>query len=166
MGKEKKDDKGKKGERDLIKTILKMEEAGVDIDMKKTTYTNEPDDGLDLEIKCGHNIGELMEAIIQDKETKPTLSKEKIKVRIDVKNYGKKISKPVVDKFVGDCEKNTQAAEHWLVGGAGLTKGAKDVMEKTEHVCRYYSQENIDKVDNYYKNELENLVDNELDEES
>lgn len=57
MSKKINDDKGKKGERDLMKTIFKMEEAGEDIDIKKPTYTNEPDDGLDLEMKCGHNIG-------------------------------------------------------------------------------------------------------------
>ena len=160
MSKKINDDKGKKGERDLMKTIFKMEEAGEDIDIKKPTYTNEPDDGLDLEMKCGHNIGELMNAIIHDKEKKPVLSQKKIKVRIDAKNYGGRIGKPVADKFVADCEKNPQDAEHCLVGGERLTKGAKEVIEDSEHVCRYYSQEDINKVDNYYENELRNIVDN------
>lgn len=40
MSKKINDDKGKKGERDLMKTIFKMEEAGEDIDIKKPTYTN------------------------------------------------------------------------------------------------------------------------------
>lgn len=165
MGKKKNGDKGKKGERDLMKTIFKMEEVGEDIDIKKPTYTNEPDDGLDLEMRCGHNIGEHMSAIINSEERIPVLSQEKIKVRIDVKNYGGRIGKPVADKFVGDCEKNLQAAEHWLVGGERLTKGAKDVIENSDHVCRYYSQEDINKVDNYYENKLKNIVRNSNDVE-
>ena len=80
--------------------------------------------------------------------------------RLDAKNYGGRIGKPVADKFVADCEKNPQDAEHWLVGGERLTKGAKEVIEDSEHVCRYYSQEDINKVDNYYENELRNIVDN------
>lgn len=164
MEKKKNDDKGKKGERDLIKTIFKMEEAGEDIDIKKPTYTTEPDGGLDVEMKCGHNIGELMDAIIQDKEKMPILSQTKIKVRVDAKNYKGTISKPIADKFVADCEKNPQAAEHWLVGGTRLAKGAKEVIEDSEHVCRYYCQEDINKVDNYYDHKLENLVDNDLDD--
>lgn len=166
MAKKKKEDKGKKGERDFMKTIFKMEDAGEDVDLKKDTYTNEPDNGGDVEIKCGHNIGELMGAIIQDKEKKPVLSDKKIKVRIDVKNYEGKISKPVVEKFVADCEKNPQVAEHWLVGGKGLTKGAQVALDDSEDVCRYYSQEDINKVDNYYENKLQNILDDELTDES
>ncbi len=161
MAKKKKEDKGKKGERDLMKTIFKMEEAGEDIDIKKPTYTNEPDDGLDLEMRCGHNIGELMAAIIQGEEKKPVLSDKKIKVRIDVKNHGGRIDKPIADKFVSDCEKNPQVAEHWLVGAERLTKGAQEVLDDSEYVCRYYSQEDINKVDNYYENKLQNSLDNE-----
>lgn len=164
MAKKKNEDKGKKGERNLIKTIFKMEEAGEDIDIRKPTYTNEPDDGLDIEMKCGHNIGEFIDAIIQDKENKPNLSNKKIKVRMDAKNYSGKISKPIADKFLRDCEKNPQAAEHWLVGGKTLTKGAKDAIDNSEHVCRYYCQKDINKVDNYYENKLANMVDNDLDD--
>ena len=92
--------------------------------------------------------------------------KKKIKVRIDVKNYNGVISKPVAQKFVDDCKKNPQVAEHWLVGGERLTKGANDVMDNSEHVCRYYNQEAMNKVDNYYQNQLDNinLNDNDIDE--
>ena len=157
----KKDDKGKKGERDFIKTMFKMEEVGEDIDLKKPTYTNKPDGGLDIEVKCGHNIGEVFNAIINEKNIIPHLSDKKVKVRVDAKNYGGAIGKPVAQKFVDDCEKNPQAAEHWLVGGERLTKGAKAVIDENEHVCRYYNQEDINKVDNYYQNQLDNINENE-----
>lgn len=158
------EDRGKKGEREVVQTVFKMQQLGEDIDIKKPTYTNEPDNGLDIELQCGHNIGEAWNAIICDANKIPVISDKKIKVRIDVKNYNGVISKPVAQKFVDDCKKNPQVAEHWLVGGERLTKGANDVMDNSEHVCRYYNQEAMNKVDNYYQNQLDNINLNDIDE--
>ena len=98
-------------------------------------------------------MAEKFGAIINEDKI-PTSSKKQIKIRVDHKNYDKKISKAVADKFVNDCKKNTNDAEHWLTGGKGLTSGAQKCIDEAQYICRYYSQEELDKVEQYYKAQL------------
>ena len=154
--------KGRKGERKLLEdTIFKMQRNGEDIDYRKPTYTNEPDDGLDFELKAPHNTGERLEAVARHKDIIPPPSNTKINIRVDHKNYDKKIGKPIAQKFVDDIQKNPNDAEHWLTGGNGLTKPAQEVLSQAQEPVRYFSQRDIDTISNYYDNELEIFLDNE-----
>lgn len=154
--------KGRKGERNFLENVIfKMQRNGEDIDYRKPTYTNEPDNGLDYEIKAPHNTGERLEAISEQKEFIPPPSKRKINIRVDHKNYNRKIDKPTAEKFVEDIQKNPNDDEHWLTGGYGLTKGAQKIINLAQEPVRYFSQDAIDLISDYYDNELENFVDNE-----
>ena len=161
MKKDKDTNKGRKGERDLLESLIHpMQRKGVDIDYKKPTFTNEPDDGVDLELKAPHNIGELLERIARNDPVIPPPSKTKIHIRIDNKNYGKKIGKPIAEKFVDDIKKNPNDDEHWLTGGEGLTKQAKSVLDNAPAPTRYFSKKNINTISEFFS-ESENDVDNE-----
>ena len=157
MGKRerRKPDKGKTGELNTIKTFIKAVEAGIIEDIIRPTYTNEPDDGLDLELKAPHNIGDIMESLKNGNEEPPPSSDTAIKVRVDNKNYNRKIGKPVAEKFVSDIEKNPNVSEHWLTGGSGLTAPAKQALDKASAPCRYYSQEDMNQIDNTLSSILE-----------
>ena len=153
--------KGRKGERNLIEKLLfSAERAGEDVDFRKPTYTNEPDDGLDIEMKAPHNFGEKLEAIVNNDDVPPS-STTNIDIRIDHKNYQDKIGKPIVAKFIDDCEKNPNDSEHWLTGGKGLTAPAQKELKKSEHVTRYFSNDDLNKIEQYFENEAENMIDND-----
>lgn len=160
MSTDKDKNKGRKGERDFLENIVfKMQRNGEDIDYIKPTYTNELDNGLDYELKASHNTGERLKAIAERKEIVPPPSNTKINIRVDHKNYDGKIGKPIAKKFIDDIQKNPNDAEHWLTGGHGLTSGAQKVMNQAQEPARYFSQEDIDAISDYYDNELENSVD-------
>ncbi|WP_310603721.1 hypothetical protein [Anaerosporobacter sp.] len=162
MQNDKDKNKGRKGERNFLeKVIFKMQRNGEDIDYRKPTYTNEPDDGLDFELKVPHNTGERLEAIANHKDTIQPPSNKKIDIRVDHKNYDNKIGKPVAQKFIDDIHKNPIDTEHWLTGGNGLTKPAQEVLNQAQKPVRYFSQRDINTISNYYDNELENTLDNE-----
>ena len=137
-GKRKTLDKGKAGELFFQEYVIAMVRAGIMMDYKKPTFTNEPDDGLDFELKAPHNIGEIMDAL-RRAQAPPPPSDTAIHVRVDVKNPRGKIGKPVVDKFLGDIEKNPRNSEHWLAGGRDLTAPAKATLDEAPVPCRYYS---------------------------
>lgn len=157
--------KGKNGEAKLAITLAKITQVEENFEFKKPTYTNAPDDGLDFAVKMPHNFSEKLDAIILKKDEMPPTSSVEVEARIDNKDYNGKISKPIMDKFINDCNKHIDMAEHWLTGGGGLTKGAQKAMNDSEYVIRYYSQENIDNIDNYYQLEIDNEVNVELDED-
>lgn len=115
---------------------------------------------MDLELKVPHNTGERLERIARHDPVIPEPSNTKISVRVDHKNYDKKISKPIAKKFVDDIDKNPNVAEHWLTGGGGLTKGAKDELNSAPAPTRYFSQDDIDTISSYY-NESDNDVESE-----
>lgn len=153
------ENKGKKGEAQLLGIFSTIMEVEANVDVVRGTFTNEPDNGVDLKVKAPHNIAEKFKDILEDNEKKQVLSNTKILIRIDHKEYEKPIGKAVVDKFVGDIEKNPEYAEHWLTGGPRLTNGAEKVLKNASKPCRYYSSDDINKLKNYYKNELENDLD-------
>lgn len=157
--------KGKKGEAILAITLAKITQVEENFEFKKPTYTNAPDDGLDFAVKMPHNFHEKLDAIIQNKDEIPSTSSTEVEVRIDNKDYAGKISKPIVDKFINDCEKHPDMAEHWMTGGKGLTKGAEKALNGSDYVTRYYSKEDLNTIDNYYQQELDNEVDVEIYDE-
>lgn len=146
--------KGKQGEGQLATMLGNIQQVEEYFEFIKPTYTNAPDDGLDFEISTPHNIAEKFNAITNNEDVIPRLSNTKIKIRLDHKNYDRKISKPVADKFVKDCEKHLHETEHWLTGGNGLTSGAKKSLENSDYVCRYFPQNDLDKINSYYKAQL------------
>lgn len=153
--------KGRKGERDLLESLIHpMQRNGEDIDYRKPTFTNEPDDGVDLELKAPHNTGERLERIARGEPVIPEPSHSKILIRVDHKNYEKKIQKPIAQKFVDDIDKNPNDAEHWLTGGSGLTKGAQEVLDNAPAPTRYFSQDDINTINSYY-NESENDIESD-----
>lgn len=157
--------KGKIGEAKTARTLTKIAEIEDTVDFTKPSFTNAPDNGVDFELKAPHNIAEKLNGIIKENPKIPNLSNADIIIRIDNKDYEGKIGKPVADKFVKDVDKNPGYAEHWMTGGGGLTKGANEAFEKSDGVVRYYSQENIEKIDNYYQNEIDNELQNEQGED-
>lgn len=157
---------GKIGEAKFAITVSKMAQVEDTIDFRKPSFTNAPDEGMDFQLKAPHNISEKLQDIIEGKEHVSKLSNTDIKIRVDHKEYeDRKIGKAIAEKFVDDIEKNPDNAEHWLTGGKGLTAGAKNVLQNADGVVRHYSIEDINKIDNYYQNELENRNINENDEE-
>ena len=138
-----------------------MEEAGEDVDFRKPTFTNEPDDGLDIELKAPHNTGERLECIARQDTTIPPPSNSKINIRIDHKYYNDKIGKAMAQKFVNDIPKNPDDSEHWITGGKGLTSGAQRVLKEAQAPTRYFSDKDLDVINAYF-----NEVDNENDNES
>ena len=141
-------DKGRDGELRFNEILIKLARFGAVQDYKKPTFTNEPDDGKDFELKAPHNISEIMESLKKGESKTPPFSNQSINIRVDVKNYSGKIGKPVVDKFVGDIKKNPNDNEHWLVGGVDLTKPAQNALEYASAPCRYYSQGDLNRIDN------------------
>lgn len=157
--------KGKVGEAKMAQTLGKMAEVEEKVDFTKPSFTNAPDNGVDFELQCPHNYPEKLNEIIKDKSSEQKLSTKNIKVRIDHKEYKGKIGKATAEKFVKDCDKNDEDyQEHWITGGKGLTKGAEKVLEKSnkDFICRHYSQEKINTLDNFYTNEIENTNDIEV----
>lgn len=146
--------KGKQGEGQMAVLLGKIQQVEEHFEFTKPTFTNASDNGLDFELLAPHNMAEKVGAIISGKNKIPVSSKKQIKVRVDHKNYDGKITKPVAEKFIDDCKKNSGDAEHLLTGGKGLTSGAKKCMEEAKDVVRYYPQEDLDKVERYYDAQL------------
>ncbi len=158
--------KGKVGEAKTAQTLAKMAEVEDKVDFTKPSFTNAPDNGIDFELQCPHNLPEKLNEIIKDGKSEQALSKRTVKIRIDNKAYKGKIGKATAEKFIKDCDKNDDDYdEHWLTGAEGLTKGAKKVFDEAnkEHVCRHYSQKEVNKIDNFYTNEIENSNDNDIE---
>jgi len=157
--------KGKVGEAKMAQTLGKMSEVEDKVDFTKPSFTNAPDNGVDFELQCPHNYTEKLDEIIENGNSEQKLSKKNIKIRIDHKEYKGKIGKATAEKFVKDCDKNNEDYdEHWLTGAKGLTKGAKKVLEeaKKDYVVRCYPEEEINKIDNFYTNEIKNTNENEI----
>ena len=156
---------GKVGEAKMAQTLGKMAEVEDKVDFTKPSFTNAPDNGVDFELQCPHNYPEKLDKIIEDGNSKQILSTTNIKVRIDHKEYKGKIGKATAEKHVKDCDKNEGYDEHWLTGAKGITKGAEKVLKEadSDYICRHYSQEKINKIDNFYTNEIKNSNDNEID---
>ncbi|CAA6820088.1 MAG: Unknown protein [uncultured Sulfurovum sp.] len=156
---------GKVGEAKMAQTFGKMAEVEDKVDFKKPSFTNAPDNGVDFELQCPHNYTEKIDEIIKNGTSEQQLSTTTITIRIDHKEYKGKIGKATAEKFVKDCDKNEGYDEHWLTGAKGLTTGAEKVLKEAnkDFICRHYTQEKINTIDNFYTNEIENSNDNEID---
>lgn len=121
-------DKGRKGE--LAATAI-FSNIGVhesNIEVVRPNTTNTPENGVDLILKCPHNLSKKFDEIVKSGSSETALSSAKIDVRVQVKNYTKPINKTTMQGFVDDIAKNPNFAEHWGVGGTRLTKGASEVL--------------------------------------
>lgn len=150
--------KGKKGEAKTAGILAKAAQIEDKVDFTKPTLTNAPDNGIDFEIRCPHNFPEKLNNIINGNESNNALSNTTIDIRVDHKEYDRPIGKATAQKFVNDIAKNENYDEHWMTGGKRLTAGAQEVIDdaKKKSVVRYYSNENLNQINNYYDNELHN----------
>ncbi|MCW9718828.1 hypothetical protein [Avibacterium sp. 21-599] len=148
--------KGKKGEMIVSEIVSKMGRVdGSSVDFKRPSITNTADNGIDLWLT--HNEDHLREMVEISQGCRSDFSDpksyegKKIDTRIDVKSYSGKINKPVAEKFVSDIAKSPLIEGHLLIGGQGLTKGAKDVLENaTDNYPKkkigYISSEGVERI--------------------
>jgi hypothetical protein len=111
------------------------------LDFTRHTVTNQPDLGEDYSAQgsvealtslCEIGTGEVL-----------TVAREvlggsgrKIEARFDVKTTRNKLAGDTVDKFVSDVKKHPNTDLHVLVGGSGLTKTAKEKLDKHSSALR------------------------------
>jgi len=159
-------EKGRRGELAVtaILSNIGVHESGIEVVRSNTTTT--PENGVDIAIKCPHNLSNKLDEIVQNGSSEIALSKAQIDVRVQVKNYSKPINKSTMQGFVDDISKNPEFAEHWGVGGTRLTKGAKEVLEKANKTApaKWYIADEITKIQSQYP-ELPFTEINESDKE-
>lgn len=145
-------EKGRKGELAVtaIFSNLGVHEPRVEVIRANTTTT--PEGGVDVALKCPHNLSQKLDEIVEHGESKTSLSNAQINVRIQVKNYTKPINKAVAQSFVNEISKNPTYAEHWGVGGTRLTKGAKQVIDEAGKIApvKWYTGPDITKIQDQY----------------
>lgn len=145
-------EKGRRGELAVtaILSNLGVHEPNTEVIRKNTTTT--PDSGVDLALKCPHNLSQKLDEIVENSQSSTALSNAQIDVRIQVKNYAKPISKAVAQSFVDEVSKNPNYAEHWGIGGTRLTKGAQDVIQKANKKApvKWYTADDIEKIQAHY----------------
>jgi hypothetical protein len=145
-------EKGRKGELAVtaIFSNIGVHEANIEVIRANTTTT--PENGVDLALKCPHNLSKKLDEIVADGKSETALSNAQIDVRVQVKNYTKPINKAAAQSFVDDISKNQNYAEHWGVGGTGLTKGAQEVLEEANKVApvKWYTAPALAKIQSQY----------------
>lgn len=145
-------EKGRRGELAVtgILSNVGVYERGVEVIRANTTTT--PESGVDIALQCPHNLSAKLDEIIEKGSSEMALGNSKIDVRVQVKNYTKLINKPTAQSFVDDIKRNPEYAEHWIVGGTGLTKGAKEVMTEANKIAptKFYSASDFTKIQNHY----------------
>ena len=87
-------------------------------------------------------------------------------VNVQVKNYGSKLSKQVVDGVIDKFKKN-KADGYILVGGNGMTKGAESSfnnfstnVEKEGGFTKYITNDQANKLHNNLFNKVKNTLNN------
>jgi hypothetical protein len=147
-------DKGRKGELAVTAIIsnVGVHEPGVEV--IRSSLTTTPENGVDLAIRCPHNLREKLDEIASNGDSKIALAKNsQIDVRIQVKNYDRPINKAVAQSFVDEIHTNPRFDEHWGMGGSRLTKGAREVLDKAQELApvRWYTADEIDRIQDRYK---------------
>ena len=145
-------DKGRKGE--LAATAI-FSNIGVhekNIEVLRANTTNTPEKGVDLTIKCPHNLPQKFDEIVKNGASNIALSNTQIDIRIQVKNYTKPINKATMQGFVDDISKNPSHAEHWGIGGSRLTKGAQEVLDNAQQIAptKWYTAPEFTKIQSQY----------------
>lgn len=149
----KKLEKGRRGEHAVTAALCQAATHEQRIEVRRATKTSERDKGRDITLNCPHNFGDKLDDIVKNGNSERVLSKSDIAVRADVKNHNGKITKATAEKFTLDIDKNPDFAEHWLIGGNGITKGAKEVLEdanKNNAPVRYFSNDDMDIIQSAY----------------
>jgi hypothetical protein len=145
-------EKGRKGELAVtaIFSNIGVHEANIEVIRANTTTT--PENGLDIALKCPHNLSKKLDEIVVNGKSETALSNAQIDVRVQVKNYTKPINKATAQGFVDDIPKNPNYAEHWGIGGTRLTKGAQEVLDKANKVApvKWYTAPDIAKIQSQY----------------
>lgn len=145
-------EKGRKGElaATAIFSNIGVREKNIEVIRANTTTT--PENGVDIDLKCPHNLSKKFDDIVESGSSDIALSNASIDVRVQVKNYTRPINKTIMQGFVNDIPKNPEFAEHWGVGGTRLTKGAKDVLEAANKIApaKWYTAEEFTRIQNQY----------------
>jgi len=145
-------EKGRKGELAVtgIFSNIGVHEPGIEVVRANTTTT--PENGVDIALKCPHNLSQKLDEIVSNGSSGIALANSQIDVRVQVKNYSSPINKAVAQSFVDDIQKNENFAEHWGVGGARLTKGAQEVIEKANEIApvKWYTAPEIARIQEQY----------------
>lgn len=128
-------EKGRRGELAVtaILSNIGVHEPGIEVIRANTTTT--PENGVDIAIKCPHNLSAKLDEIKSNGISNIALANSQIDVRVQVKNYTRPINKAIAQGFVDDIPKNRNFAEHWGVGGTRLTKGAQEVIEEANKIA-------------------------------
>lgn len=157
---------GKQGEMrvtGLISNIGRVK--GSSVDFERYSITNTADNGIDI---CLHHTEDNFKEMIEISEgarsnfsNPSTDTSHKIQTRIDVKTYSGKITKSTMDKFISDIPKSPRIKGHMIMGGAGLTKGAKEQLQNAinsypDKIIGYISENGIQNLEEAAKLQLEN----------
>ncbi|WP_133243596.1 MULTISPECIES: hypothetical protein [unclassified Simplicispira] len=145
-------EKGRKGELAVtgILSNIGVHEPSIEVVRANTTTT--PESGVDIALKCPHNLSQKLDQIVSNGSSEIALANSQIDVRVQVKNYSGPINKAVAQSFVDDIQKNQNFSEHWGVGGTRLTKGAHEVLEKANEIApaKWYTASDIEKIQAQY----------------
>ncbi|WP_323971771.1 hypothetical protein [Aeromonas hydrophila] len=145
-------EKGRKGELAVtgILSNIGVHEPSIEVVRANTTTT--PENGVDIALKCPHNLSQKLDEIVNCGSSEIALANSQIDVRVQVKNYSGPINKAVAQSFVDDIQKNKNFAEHWGVGGTRLTKGAQEVLGKANEVApvKWYTAPDMERIQAQY----------------
>jgi len=145
-------EKGRRGEHAgmaLASTIAIYEPR---IEVKRTSTTNTPENGVDFEVICPHNLSTKLDQIAQTGKSDLVLSNSLIQARVQVKNHSGPITKAIMDGFIQQCATNPKYDEHWGMGGVRFTKGAKESLEagQQRHSVKWWLTDDLAAIESKY----------------
>jgi len=145
-------EKGRKGELAVTSILSNIGVHEPRIEVIRANTTTTPENGVDIALKCPHNLSSKLDEIVSTGKSDIALANSQIDVRVQVKNYQRPISKAVAQGFVDDISKNQHFAEHLGVGGTRLTKGAQEVLAKASEVApvKWYTAPDFVKIQAQY----------------
>lgn len=145
-------EKGRKGELAVTGILSNIGVHEPSIEVVRANITTTPESGVDIALKCPHNLSQKLDQIVSNGISEIALANSQIDVRVQVKNFSGPINKAVAQSFVDDIQKNQNFSEHWGVGGTRLTKGAHEVLEKANEIApvKWYTAPDIVKIQAQY----------------
>lgn len=145
-------EKGRRGELAVTGILSNIGVHEPSIEVIRANTTTAPENGVDIALKCPHNLSSKLDEIVSTGKSSIALANSQIDVRVQVKNYTKPIGKAIVQGFVDDIQKNQNFAEHWGVGGTRLTKGAREVIAEANKVApvKWYTAPELVKIQTQY----------------
>ncbi|WP_422098869.1 hypothetical protein [Variovorax sp.] len=106
-------EKGRKGELAVTGILSNIGVHEPSIEVIRSNTTTAPENGVDIALKCPHNLSQKLDEIVSGGSSEIALANSQIDVRVQVKNYSVPINKAVAQSFVDDIQKNNNFAEHW-----------------------------------------------------